>query len=83
VIGPPKLWIASLMSWIVSSSPLEPEAELPVQVVAGVELFVVAGCASFPYDSFQPAPTIPDIACASLVVAVTFGSTNLLQGKFP
>ncbi|MCI34043.1 hypothetical protein A2U01_0055261, partial [Trifolium medium] len=29
-----------------------------------------------------PAPAVPDIADASHVVAVTSGSTNLLQGRF-
>ncbi|MCI40541.1 hypothetical protein A2U01_0061774, partial [Trifolium medium] len=63
--------------------PLELEVGLPVQVVAGVELFVVARYASFPYDAFQLASTVPDIAGASLVVVVTSGSTNFLQGQFP
>ncbi|MCI46189.1 hypothetical protein A2U01_0067429, partial [Trifolium medium] len=60
--------------------PLELGVELHVQVVAKVELFAVAGYASFLYDAFRPAPAVPDIAGALLVVVATFGSTNLLQG---
>ncbi|MCI42985.1 hypothetical protein A2U01_0064222, partial [Trifolium medium] len=45
---------------------LEPEAELPVQAEAEVELVVVqlsdvARLASSPYDSFRPTPAVPDI----------------------
>ncbi|MCI78558.1 hypothetical protein A2U01_0099828, partial [Trifolium medium] len=47
---------------------LELEAKLPVQVVAGVGLSVVASQASSPYDAFQLAPAVLDIADASLVV---------------
>ncbi|MCI51313.1 hypothetical protein A2U01_0072557, partial [Trifolium medium] len=50
---------------------LEPEAELPVQVVAGVELFAVARHASFPYDASQLAPVDLDIGDALLVVVAT------------
>ncbi|MCI72218.1 hypothetical protein A2U01_0093481, partial [Trifolium medium] len=44
-------------------SPLEPEAELPDQVMDGVELVVVqlsatARPASSPYDAFRPAPAV-------------------------
>ncbi|MCI64856.1 hypothetical protein A2U01_0086114, partial [Trifolium medium] len=51
-------------------SPLEPEAELPVQVVAGVELVVVelstaARRASSPYDAFRFAPAVLDIGDVS------------------
>ncbi|MCI77604.1 hypothetical protein A2U01_0098874, partial [Trifolium medium] len=43
--------------------PLEPEAELPVQAEAEVELVVVqfsaaARHASSPYDAFRPAPVV-------------------------
>ncbi|MCI97144.1 hypothetical protein A2U01_0118444, partial [Trifolium medium] len=48
--------------------PLESEAELPVQVVAGVELSVVVRHASFLYDASQLAPAVLDIADALLVV---------------
>ncbi|MCI94062.1 hypothetical protein A2U01_0115360, partial [Trifolium medium] len=55
-------------------SPSEPEAELPVQVEAEVELVVVqlsaiARPASSLYDAFRPAPAVLDIGDASLVVA--------------
>ncbi|MCI51225.1 hypothetical protein A2U01_0072469, partial [Trifolium medium] len=62
---------------------LELGAELPVQVVAGVELSAVARHASFPYDAFQLAPDVPDIADASLVVVVTSKSTDLLPVQPP
>ncbi|MCI29505.1 hypothetical protein A2U01_0050714, partial [Trifolium medium] len=48
-------------------SPLEPEAELPAQVVAGVELVVqlstAARPASSPNDAFRLAPAVLDIGC--------------------
>ncbi|MCI65223.1 hypothetical protein A2U01_0086481, partial [Trifolium medium] len=49
--------------------PLEPEAELPVRVVAGVELLVVelsapVRPATSPYDVFRPAPAVLDIGDA-------------------
>ncbi|MCI61120.1 hypothetical protein A2U01_0082376, partial [Trifolium medium] len=56
---------------------LEPEAELPAQVVAGVELVVVvqlsvaARPASSPCDAFRPAPAVLDIGGASPVVVAT------------
>ncbi|MCI88693.1 hypothetical protein A2U01_0109980, partial [Trifolium medium] len=64
-------------------SPLEPEAELPVQAVAGVVLVVVelsapARPASSTYDVSRPAPAVPDIGDASLVVVATYGPTYLL-----
>ncbi|MCI62624.1 hypothetical protein A2U01_0083881, partial [Trifolium medium] len=62
---------------------LEPEAELPVQVVTGVELSAVARLASFPYDASQLAPAILDIADALLVVDVAFASTDLLPVQPP
>ncbi|MCI90291.1 hypothetical protein A2U01_0111583, partial [Trifolium medium] len=50
---------------------LGPEAELPVPVVAGVELFAVVRLASFPYDTSQLAPVVLDIGNALLVVVAT------------
>ncbi|MCI50250.1 hypothetical protein A2U01_0071494, partial [Trifolium medium] len=63
--------------------PLEPEAELPVQVVAGVELSAVVTHASFPYDASQLAPAILDIDDALLVVDVASASTDLLPVQPP
>ncbi|MCI52742.1 hypothetical protein A2U01_0073988, partial [Trifolium medium] len=64
----------------------EPVAELPDQVVAGVERVVVqlsaaARPASSPYDTFWLTPAVLDIGDASLVVAATTGPTYLLQGQ--
>ncbi|MCI60230.1 hypothetical protein A2U01_0081485, partial [Trifolium medium] len=64
-------------------SPSKPEAELPVQVVAEVELVVVelsaaARPASSPYDAFRLVPAVLDTGDASLVVAATTGPTYLL-----
>ncbi|MCI48776.1 hypothetical protein A2U01_0070019, partial [Trifolium medium] len=61
----------------------ELEAELPVQAGAGVELSAVARHASFPYDASRPAPAVLDIADASLVVAATTESTDLLPIQPP
>ncbi|MCI95785.1 hypothetical protein A2U01_0117084, partial [Trifolium medium] len=60
--------------------------ELPVQVVAGVELVVIELSAairpaSFPYGVFRPAPAVLDIGDASLVVATITGPTYLPQGQ--
>ncbi|MCI40227.1 hypothetical protein A2U01_0061459, partial [Trifolium medium] len=64
--------------------PLDPEAELPVQVVDGVELSAVVRHASFPYDTSQLAPAVLDIANALLlVVDVAFASTDLLLVQPP
>ncbi|MCI87593.1 hypothetical protein A2U01_0108877, partial [Trifolium medium] len=62
----------------------EPEAGLPAQVVAEVELVVaqlsvVARPASFPYDAFRPAPTVLDIGSASPAVVATTEPTYFLQ----
>ncbi|MCI58076.1 hypothetical protein A2U01_0079329, partial [Trifolium medium] len=57
---------------------LGPGAEFPVPAVAGVGLFVAAGHASFPYDAFQLAPAVLDIADALLAVDVASASTDLL-----
>ncbi|MCI57177.1 hypothetical protein A2U01_0078428, partial [Trifolium medium] len=65
---------------------LEPEAGLLAQVVAEVELVVVAQIsaavrpASFPYDASRPAPAVLDIGGASLVAAATIEPTYSLQG---
>ncbi|MCI37462.1 hypothetical protein A2U01_0058686, partial [Trifolium medium] len=61
-------------------------AELPDQVVAGVELVVVelsaaARPAPSPYDAFRPASAVLDIGDASLVVATTSEPTYLPQGQ--